>query len=65
MTPEQFCYWLQGYFEINQDLPTFGEKEITVVQGHLQKVFNQNQVVNRNVNKPMEINDGELLCYLY
>lgn len=39
MTPEQFCYWLHGYFEIqNPDFMT--EKQVLEVKSHLDKVFN-------------------------
>ena len=38
MTHEQFCYWLQGYFEIkNPDSMT--KQEIQIIKDHLQLVF--------------------------
>lgn len=37
MTPEQFCYWLQGFAEVADTCPSaFQWKEI---QGHLNTVF--------------------------
>ena len=42
MTPEQFCYWLQGFFEIsNVDSPNSNitpEREL-VIRDHLKLVF--------------------------
>lgn len=42
MTPEQFCYWLQGWFELNK---TIDHREgatpetLKVIEDHLQLVF--------------------------
>lgn len=39
MTPENFCYWLQGYFEIEE--PDFLSKgQIRMIRDHLSLVFN-------------------------
>lgn len=39
MTPEQFCYWLQGYCELNplQERPT--ERQWASIKDHLQLTF--------------------------
>jgi hypothetical protein len=42
MTPENFCYWLQGYFEISRATGqplVVTDKEIKVIEEHLQLVF--------------------------
>lgn len=40
MTPEQFCYWLQGRFELLPDVvPT--ETEWKMIAAHLQTVFHK------------------------
>lgn len=39
MTPEQFCYWLQGFNEINSTVPT--EKQWSIIKDHLALVFNK------------------------
>lgn len=36
MTPEQFCYWLQGVFELNQDILVKREQ---MIKDHLALVF--------------------------
>lgn len=42
MTPEQFCYWLQGYFELKQ---TIDHREgatpatMKMIEDHLKTVF--------------------------
>lgn len=38
MTSRDFCYWLQGYFEISES-KELGEKELEVVKRHLNLVF--------------------------
>jgi hypothetical protein len=37
MTPEQFCYWLQGFAEIHQDQPN--GQEWIIIMDHLAQVF--------------------------
>ena len=37
MTPEQFCYWLQGYAELTESQPT--PEQWKMMQEHLQTVF--------------------------
>lgn len=37
MTPEQFCYWLQGFAEIHQDQPN--GQEWLIIMDHLARVF--------------------------
>lgn len=38
MTPEQFCYWLQGHLEMS-GVTTLGEKEVQILKDHLDLVF--------------------------
>lgn len=47
MTPREFCYWLQGYFEINSNQPrpqefceSLNSEQIKMIKKHLQSVFN-------------------------
>ena len=37
MTPEQFCYWLQGYSEIKGDCPN--PEQWRMIKEHLDLVF--------------------------
>lgn len=54
MTPEQFCYWLQGYFEIqNPDFMT--EKQVLEIKNHLSKVFNNPLVKWPQSDYPIKI----------
>lgn len=42
MTPQEFCYWLQGYFELSRAIPNDGklyESQIKMIHEHLQLVF--------------------------
>jgi hypothetical protein len=40
MTPENFCYWLQGYIEISET-KTLTSEQLQVVWEHLNLVFNK------------------------
>jgi len=53
MSPESFCYWLQGYFEISGSKNLTSE-QIEVIQEHLSLVFTKvtNQTVQTNIPKP-------------
>ena len=39
MTPEQFCYWLQGFVESDGDLPS--ERQWQSINDHLKTVFHK------------------------
>ncbi len=57
MTPEQFCYWLQGWFEISE-LPTqLYPSQINKIKQHLNLVFEH--IVKDNTDKP------ELISVVY
>lgn len=38
MKPDQFCYWLQGFFELS-DEDTINEVQIDAIKRHLNLVF--------------------------
>lgn len=40
MTPENFTYWLQGFFEIS-DSKKLDEKQVQIIKDHLALVFNK------------------------
>lgn len=41
MKTTEFCYWLQGYFELNEDIGAEGlsKKQVDLIQKHLALVF--------------------------
>ncbi len=39
MTSRDFCYWLQGAFELHDDLDYFGPGQIHTIRKHLNMVF--------------------------
>lgn len=43
MTPENFCYWLQGYFELAGETPygSLTREQVEEVKNHLALVFNK------------------------
>jgi hypothetical protein len=40
MTPENFTYWLQGFFEVS-DTKKLDEKQVQIIKDHLNLVFNK------------------------
>jgi len=40
MTERDFCYWLQGYIEIN-GIQSLSEEQVKIIQEHLQLVLNK------------------------
>lgn len=38
MSPENFCYWLQGYFEIGKE-ETLTKEQVEEIKNHLHLVF--------------------------
>lgn len=41
MTPEQFCYWLQGYTETRESPYSPTKREWDIIQDHLKLVFDK------------------------
>ena len=40
MTPEQFCYWLNGFFDLT-DSKELNEEQVKVLRSHLDLIFNK------------------------
>lgn len=40
MTTEQFCYWLQGFFELTET-DKLSEKQVLMIKEHLNLTFNK------------------------
>jgi hypothetical protein len=40
ITPESFCYWLQGYFELSGST-VLSEQQVKAIKEHLNLVFNK------------------------
>jgi hypothetical protein len=53
MTPEQFCYWLQGYTELNNSAPD--EAQWKSIKEHLQTVFYK-------ITPPLRLSPYEPFC---
>ena len=58
MTAEQFCYWLQGFSEIENEPPD--HKKWMMIQDHLDSVFT-NYVSNESMAKVMD-DVSEMYC---
>lgn len=39
MTPQEFCYWLQGLLELSPDLKNLNEAQVKMIRDHLGYVF--------------------------
>ena len=39
MSPEQFCYWLQGFVELSPDMKVPSEKQWKAIKEHINTVF--------------------------
>lgn len=49
MTPENFCYWLQGFFEIKKVIPgtntiSISDEQSKMIEEHLKMVFKIKQL---------------------
>lgn len=68
MTPENFCYWLQGYFELSKNY-TLTSDQYRIIQDHLNLVFNKQTPSYSTTYTPPSIYDnpkgkGVLSCSL-
>lgn len=58
MTSRDFCYWLQGFFEIT-DHDVISEQQIKIIKNHLNLVFHHE--IDKQYNDPHKsqlIHDG-------
>lgn len=39
MTPQEFCYWLQGYFELTGHIGRLQAEQVESIKRHLAMVF--------------------------
>jgi hypothetical protein len=39
MTPQNFCYWLNGFFEISGSVKSLSTEQINMIKAHLRLVF--------------------------
>lgn len=54
-----FCYWLQGFFEISKDseLKNLDENQVKTIKDHLGLVFGKETTLpNNNEAKPYNVN---------
>lgn len=49
MTPENFCYWLQGFFEIT-DANTIYPEELNMIKEHLELALSKENVTQRGTD---------------
>lgn len=64
MTPEQFCYWLQGFVKIKEDDTSPTLAEWVRITDHLQLVFKkETQILKKPLSFiPYSLNEGEPIC---
>lgn len=57
MNPVDFCYWLQGYFELSANPAELTIDQVKVIRNHLNLVF----VHSIDPSHPLHKNDKKLL----
>lgn len=57
MTPENFCYWLQGFVEIGEPV-TLNKQQLQVLKDHLKLVFDK-----KTPDRSLEANDETFVPY--
>ncbi len=59
MTPENFCYWLQGFFELNKNMhiQSLTEHQVNMIQEHLSLVFKPTLVTPEAVQLQKELTE--------
>ena len=60
MTPQEFCYWLNGYFDLAGDDTSMTDEQIQCVKEHLELVFQQK--INPVEYKPFNLSDTAIVC---
>lgn len=62
MTPEQFCYWLQGFQETTNYTPSDSQWKIIV--NHLEQVFNKKtpSLIPSHIKGPWIAQDLKPIC---
>ena len=58
MKPQEFCYWLQGYFELSNE-SNLNRNQIEIIKNHLDLVFYHSIDEPDPTGKLQEIHDGE------
>lgn len=58
MTSRDFCYWLQGLFELSENLTCLSAKQVSLIQKHLALVFRSQVDASRNA----DANVGARFC---
>lgn len=67
LTPENFCYWLQGYIEIQRATGqpiVITDKEVKVIEEHLNLIFNKKVTVPVKGLGGVKLGTGEPM-YIY
>jgi hypothetical protein len=54
MTERDFCYWLQGFIELN-GVETLSEKQVKIIQEHLHLVLNKVTFTTLSVNTVLDV----------
>lgn len=52
MTPQDFCYWLQGYFDLSNN--------VTLTQGQVEQIKNHLKLVSYHHIDPKEPGNGQV-----
>ena len=58
MKADQFCYWLQGYFELTESDGDLSSEQVEIIQNHLNLVFVHDLDPKQVAEKLQQIHDG-------
>lgn len=62
MTGQEFCYWLQGYFEVSGPDAVLTKEQVTVVKDHLQLVFKKETPARHWSDQGLGGQAGQSIC---
>lgn len=69
MTSRDFCYWLQGYFELTDDVGSISANRAVVIKKHLALVFKHEIDPSfadidelKQIHNPHSSGDQQIMC---
>lgn len=63
MTPENFCYWLQGLLELEPSLDILDAAKTKMIREHLRRVF-EPKIFSNQLNSPIVYSGVQTLSEL-
>jgi hypothetical protein len=64
LKPDQFCFWLQGLFELCPDLKCLSEAQVKMIRDHLNYVF-EGKALPGSISLSISPTSGSSTTYIY